>query len=86
MRLGADPHGRDRRARSLPRGPLHDPRHRRASLNDGGKLYWACDGAGIGDRSPVTVSISTEDAATGEVLARTNVRLEWDDEKMRVSR
>lgn len=56
------------------------------ALNDGGKLYWSCDGEGIGDRSPVTVSVITENAKTGAALARTDVRLEWDDEKMRVSR
>lgn len=60
--------------------------HGAEALNDGGKLYWSCDGAGIGDRSPVTVTVLTEDAATGEVLARTDVLLKWDDEKMRVSR
>lgn len=60
--------------------------HGADALNDGGKLYWACDGPGIGDRSPVTVTIATEDAESGEVLARTDVRLEWDDEKMHVSR
>ncbi len=60
--------------------------HGAEALNDGGKLYWSCDGDGVGDRSPVTVSVIAEDAKTGEALARTDVRLEWDDEKMRVSR
>lgn len=51
-----------------------------------GKVYWACDAAGIADGSPVLVTIVTEDAASGRELVRSEIRIETDGEKMRVTR
>lgn len=51
-----------------------------------GKLYWACDAAGIADGSPVIVSIVTENAKNGSELVRAEIRIETDGEKMRVAR
>jgi hypothetical protein len=54
------------------------------AVTAGGKLYWSCDG--VGDRSPLAITIVTEKASNGEELARVVVRLEWDGETMRVAR
>jgi hypothetical protein len=56
------------------------------ALTTGDKLYWSCDASGIADGSPVLITIVTEKAESGEELARIEVRLQNDGEKMRVSR
>lgn len=51
-----------------------------------GKVYWACDPAGIADGSALTVTIVTENAKNGKELVRSVIRIESDGEKMRVAR
>jgi len=51
-----------------------------------GKLYWACDAAGIAAGDPVLVTIVTEDAKNGSELVRADIRIVSDGEKMRVAR
>lgn len=51
-----------------------------------GKIYWACDAAGLAGGAPVNVTLVTENAKNGEELVRSVIRIESDGEKMRVAR
>ena len=60
--------------------------HGSDALTTEGKLYWACDAAGIAAGDPVVVSIVTENAKNGKELVRAEIRIVSDGEKMRVER
>lgn len=58
----------------------------RTTVTDGGKLFWSYDPnekAAI-ERAPVAISIVTE-SLKGKILARTDLRLEWDGPMIRLS-
>jgi hypothetical protein len=56
------------------------------TLDDGGKLYWAYNAAEMAAKKPVTVTVLTEDMASGKVLARADVHLIWEEDVVRVVR